>query len=121
EHVFRKWERKLFFSLEFSFKSAYAKLIKYAAQSTYGETDKRIYLTAQRIHSNSIRLPKEPEGAEIIAAGGDDLLISVPRWGGFTEIIPKFSSAEWAIKDISGNHQIAVSILADKNVDVSVL
>ncbi|MBW2939817.1 FAD-binding oxidoreductase [Zhongshania sp. CAU 1632] len=121
EHAFRKWERKLFFSAEFGLKSLYAKLIKYAAQSTYGETDKRIYLTAQRVQSNSIRLPKEPEGSEVVATGGDDYIMSVPRWGGFTEILPKFSISEWTISDISGNHQIAVSLLVDKDADVSSL
>lgn len=121
EHVFRKWERKLFFSAEFGVKSLYAKLIKYAAQSTYGETDKRIYLTAQRVQSNSIRLPKEPDGAEIIATGGDDYIMSVPRWGGFTEIMPRFSDTEWTISDISGNHQIAVSLLAETGADISSL
>jgi FAD/FMN-containing dehydrogenase len=121
EHAFRKWERKLFFSAEFTVKSLYAKLIKYAAQSNYGETDKRIYLTAQRVQSNSIRLPKEPEGAEIIATGGDDYLMSVPRWGGFTAIMPQFLKTEWTISDISGNHQIAVSLLTDTGADISKL
>lgn len=121
EHAFRKWERKLFFSAEFGVKSLYAKLIKYAAQSTYGETDKRIYLTAQRVQSNSIRLPKEPEGSEIVATGGDDYIMSVPRWGGFTEIMPKFLNTEWTISDISGNHQIAVSLLVNKDADISTL
>ncbi|CAA0079101.1 Decaprenylphosphoryl-beta-D-ribose oxidase [Zhongshania aliphaticivorans] len=121
EHFFRKWERKLFFSAEFGVKSLYAKLIKYAAQSSYGETDKRIYLTAQRVHSNSIRLAKEPDGAEIVATGGDDYIMSVPRWGGFTEIMPKFLKTEWSISDISGNHQIAVSLLAGQDADVSKL
>lgn len=121
DHAFRKWERKLFFSAEFGLKSLYAKLIKYAAQSTYGETDKRIYLTAQRVQSNSIRLPEEPEGAEIVATGGEDYIMSVPRWGGFTEIMPKFLNTEWTISDISGNHQIAVSLLAAKAADVSSL
>uniref|UniRef100_UPI0039C9C87C hypothetical protein n=1 Tax=Zhongshania aliphaticivorans TaxID=1470434 RepID=UPI0039C9C87C len=88
-------------------------------QSTYGETDKRIYLTAQRVISNSIRLPKEPDGVEMLAGGGDDFLMSVPRWGGFTKTMPRFASDEWAIRDISGNHQIVVSLLGSAGADVS--
>ncbi len=119
DHPLRKWERKLFFSAEFGLKSLYAKAIKYAAQSTYGETDKGIYLTAQRVISNSIRLPKEPDGVEMLAGGGDDFLMSVPRWGGFTKTMPRFASDEWAIRDISGNHQIVVSLLGSTGADVS--
>ncbi|WP_373096222.1 FAD-dependent oxidoreductase [Zhongshania sp.] len=121
DHPLRKWERKLFFSAEFGFKSMYAKAIKYAAQSTYGETDKRIYLTAQRVTRNSIRLAREPEGVEMLAGGGDDFLMSVPRWGGFTETMPRFAPDEWLISDISGNHQIVVSLLGAAGADVSAL
>ncbi|MDF1690864.1 MAG: FAD-dependent oxidoreductase [Zhongshania sp.] len=121
DHPLRKWERKLFFCAEFGLKSLYAKAIKYAAQATYGETDKRIYLTAQRVIGNSIRLPKEPDGVEMLAGGGDDFLMSLPRWGGFTKTMPRFASDEWAISDISGNHQIVVSLLGGAGVDVSAL
>ena len=56
-----------------------------------------------------------------MATGGEDYIMSVPRWGGFTEIMPKFLNTEWTISDISGNHQIAVSLLAAKAADVSSL
>ena len=121
DHPLRKWERKLFFSAEFGLKSLYAKAIKYAAESTYGETDKRIYLTAQRVMNNSIRLPKEPDGVEMLAGGGDDFLMALPRWGGFTKTMPRFASDEWAIMDISGNHQIVVSLLGQAGVETSAL
>ena len=45
--------------------------------------------------------------------------MSVPRWGGFTKTMPRFASDEWAIRDISGNHQIVVSLLGSTGADVS--
>ena len=45
-NMIRKYERKLFFTLEFGIKALYAKLIGFGAQTAYAPSEERIYLTA---------------------------------------------------------------------------
>ena len=107
----RKIERKLFFTLEFGFKELYAGAIKFAAKNTYDESDGKIYLT---LNSEISLQPEQIYPGNILATAGKDYLLSVPRWGGFTSLIPKLASLGVTFGDISGNGQIALSFLTDE-------
>ena len=129
--IVRKIERKLFFTAEFGIKTVYAKLIEWAAESTYGETDRLIYLTA--IESSSPEIDKAisrsdravaapvslPEQATIIASEGGEHLIAVPRWGGFTDTVPKLAKAGYDFRDISGNQRIVISLIVNEDAPVA--
>jgi len=111
DNFIRKLERKLFFSLEFGFKHLYAGAIKYAAQSSYEASDGNIYMIA------TSHIPLEASnlyGAKILASKEQQYLLSVPRWGSFSENIPKLANAGVTFNDISGNNAIAVSFITNK-------
>ncbi len=111
DNFIRKFERKLFFTLEFGFKELYAGAIKLAAKSTYDESDGNIYLTLQ---SEKTLQSEQIYPGDILATDDKKYLLSVPRWGGFTDLIPKLANLDVTFSDISGNNQIAISFLTDK-------
>ena len=109
----RKWERKFFFTLEFTFKAGYAELIEWAAKASYDEPVKDIYLltSGKSVGENvNIRVIKEKGGKGIIA---------VPRWGEFTKTILSLSDKDLVIQEISGNDEIVVSVLMDNNAQIN--
>ncbi|GAB6069658.1 hypothetical protein JCM30760_07550 [Thiomicrorhabdus hydrogeniphila] len=108
EHAMRKIERKLFFTLEFGFKSWYANLIKNAAEATYEKSDGLIYLVTSLPEKTMNQLP---ENVVVIYRGSDNVILSVPRWGEFTKNIPKLLEQGIQISEISGNKEIAVSFI----------
>ena len=105
----RKLERKLSFTLEFGVKAGYAKLIGWASKTAYGEKDTLIYLTA----TGKDGLAALPAPARIVQSDGPLHLISIPRWGPFTETLPRLAEAGLDFKDISGNTEIAISIIGE--------
>lgn len=111
ENFIRKTERKIFFTLEFGFKTLYAKLIGYAAQNTYEPSDGLVYLTVTIPKESVGKLPKK---VKILYSKNEDYIISVPRWGDFTKIMPVLSSVGIKIKDISGNKEIIISTITSK-------
>ena len=111
DNFIRKFERKLFFTLEFGFKELYAGVIKYAAKSAYDESDGKIYLTLQ---SEMTLQPEQIYPGKELATDGKEYLLSVPRWGGFTDLIPKLANLDVTFSDISGNDRIALSFLTDE-------
>lgn len=111
DNFIRKFERKLFFTLEFGFKELYAGVIKYAAKSAYDESDGKIYLTLQ---SEMTLQPEQIYPGKELATDGKEYLLSVPRWGGFTDLIPKLANLDVTFGDISGNDRIALSFLTDE-------
>lgn len=105
DHLLRKLERRLFFTLEFGFKSAYAKLIGFASHSTYGEKSDRIYMTVIAPQDDTTL----PVGVEQLASDGRSRLVSTLRWGPFTEASVQLAEAGYRFQDISGNRRIVVS------------
>ncbi|WPR70426.1 FAD-dependent oxidoreductase [Flavobacterium sp. NG2] len=109
--VIRKWERVLFFTFEFSFKAFYSKLIEIGASSTYEEPVNTIFLTV----ANDDAL-KEDSDIKVIERNGEKMMLSITRWGIFTEVMKELSDENIQIQDISGNDEIAVSVVSPVSV-----
>lgn len=107
----RKNERKLFFTLEFVFKTMYAEAIGYASKNTFDPSTGKIYMTINRA-ANSKPLPA---GVDVMESRGLQQLVSLPRWQGFTETLPALTAAGYSVEDISGNPMIAASIIVPSN------
>jgi len=106
----RKLERKLFFTAEFGIKALYAKAIGIAAQSAYEPSEGLIYVTATSAGSP----PMLPDDIKLIAQQQNAYLLAVPRWGRFTTAMPELAKAGLKFDDISGNKEIAVSVIVNK-------
>ncbi|WP_229838111.1 FAD-binding protein [Cellvibrio zantedeschiae] len=104
KNFIRKLERKLFFSLEFAIKTGYAKIIGYAATSSYEQSDGFIYMTAKG--AGDVQSP-----AKILEQKGDAYLLAVPRWGVFTAVLPDLVEQGFIFQDISGNTRIVLSYI----------
>jgi FAD/FMN-containing dehydrogenase len=112
----RKLERKLFFTLEFGFKTFYAKLIEFGAKTAYEQTDNLIYMTS--------RIPEDlvdtlPQSVNIIAEDNGFTLISIPKWGEFSRVVPLLAESGVEFIDISGNSRITLSIIAPQDAPVN--
>jgi FAD/FMN-containing dehydrogenase len=108
-HFVRKLERKLSFTLEYSLKSLYARLIQYGAESSYGVSSGQVVMWVRSpvdlpaVDSRVRVLQKFDEGHQVI---------ELPRWGDFSEILPKLLAAQVQIVEIAGNHQIVMTVIS---------
>jgi FAD/FMN-containing dehydrogenase len=110
KNFIRKLERKLFFSLEFTLKTGYAKLIGYAAQSSYEQSDGFIYMTAKG--AGNVQAP-----AKILEQKDDSYLLAIPRWGLFTKTLPILVEQGFVFQDISGNTRIVLSYIGNGDLN----
>lgn len=108
---FRKMERTLFFTAEFTFKAGYAKLIEWAAKASYEEPVTDIYLLISANDS------LQTSGLNIVHEQGDKKIIKIQRWGAFTKEILRISDHNLTIDDVAGNDEIVVSVLVPKNAE----
>ncbi|MFB3387246.1 FAD-binding protein [Flavobacterium sp. LAR06] len=111
----RKWERTMLFTVEFSFKAFYSKLIEWGAKSSYETPSNVIYLIVS--DTDSI---KESKDLKIIKRGiGHKMIIAVTRWAIFTTEMKKLSNQDVKIYEISGNDEIAVSVIMSKSKNLN--
>jgi hypothetical protein len=109
KNFIRKFERKLFFTAEFSFKALYAKLIGFGAATAYDAPAETVtillhgaLLNFQEIDERIVVLREFDTGHSVI---------TVPRWGPFTEIVPKLAAAGAKFVEIAGNDEIVITTL----------
>ncbi len=114
----RKLERKIYFTAEFVFKALYAKLIGFGAQTAYEQSDGLV--TMQVKMDAGLISSIDPRIKLLKDFGNNNLVVTLPRWGGFTEIIPKLAEAEIKFVNISGNDDILVTVIADKKTNESI-
>ncbi|HEY0769225.1 MAG TPA: hypothetical protein VGD31_02755, partial [Sphingobacteriaceae bacterium] len=105
---FRKVERMLCFTAEFTFKAAYAKLIEWGAKASYEEPVTTIYL----LGSTSDGLTTSQD-LRIIHELGDQKIIGITRWGAFTKTVLENADKNIAIQEIGGNDEIVISVIAE--------
>jgi FAD/FMN-containing dehydrogenase len=104
KNMIRKLERKLMFTGEFAFKSLYAKAIGFGSQATYGPSEG---IVTMHIVADAAKLASIDSRIEILRDFGDgDLVVTAPRWGGFTEVMPKLAAAGVRFVEINGNDEI---------------
>ena len=51
--------------------------------------------------------------------GEGDLIVTLPRWGGFTDIMPKLAAAGVEFVEISGNDEILITTLEDLELELT--
>ena len=49
--------------------------------------------------------------------GDGDLIVTVPRWGGFTEVMPKLAAAGARFAEISGNDEVVVTTVEPEQAE----
>jgi FAD/FMN-containing dehydrogenase len=109
----RKLERKLMFTGEFAFKALYAKAIGFASQSAYGPSEG---IVTMHVVGDAARIAAIDERVKILRDYGDgDLVITAPRWGGFTEVMPRLAAAGAGFVEINGNDEIVFTTVEDEN------
>lgn len=118
KNFIRKLERKISFTAEFVFKALYAKLIGFGAQTAYEQSDglvtMQVEMDARLISSIDPRIKLLKD------FGNNNLVVTLPRWGGFTEIIPKLAEAKIKFVNISGNDDILVTVITDKKTNENI-
>jgi hypothetical protein len=105
----RRSERKLAFSLEFIVKAGYAELIGYAAGSAYAAPQETVYAAVEAPAASELAI--DPRVKLVQSFGDGTHIVSIPRWGPFTEIVPKLAERGVRFLEIAGNDDIALSVI----------
>jgi FAD/FMN-containing dehydrogenase len=104
KNFIRKLERKLMFTGEFAFKALYAKAIGFGAQTAYGPSEG---IVTMHVAGDAQAVAAADPRMEILRDFGDgDLVVTAPRWGGFTEVMPKLAAAGVRFVEINGNDEM---------------
>ncbi len=108
--VIRKWERKIALSLEYSGKAVYGWLIKMATETTYAPYDSEMMIWMETI-PNPV-LQQEPRIRVIQQVDDTSVLIAIPRFDAFKDVIMLLARNDLQFIEIASNDEIMVTAIA---------
>lgn len=107
EHMPRKWERKLFLTVQYSLKTAYSRIIGAGTQAAYEAEDDVIYA---RIRNAPL------DGAPIVEKFADgSVLVKLPRYEPFQDAVKALARGGTEFVEIAGNDEILVTAIVKRD------
>ena len=95
-------------------KAGYGQLIEWAAKASYEAPVEKIYLMA----NSSEALPTNQD-LEVLYQEDSSQILSITRWGPFTETMKLLANYDIDIVEISGNDEILVSVIMQSGATLS--
>jgi len=111
-HVVRKWERRLFLSVDYVGEAFYCELIQLATHLTYGVAGSDTYAWIENARDSVFAA--NPHVRRVKAAGRDGYLVIIPRYHEFTPTALRLAQRGVRFADVAGNSEILVSALAPR-------
>lgn len=109
-HPIRKWERKLFLTLDYTVEAFYCWLIEKATHITYGVEPADTYAWVE--HATPELLQQLPRVKVIKQTGAGGFIVDLPRYQEFTSVAAGLAQRDIHFVEIAGNSQILISALA---------
>lgn len=112
-HVFRKWERKVWLSLDYGIEAVYCGLIRVASHAVYGIEEDVTYALIE--HAPEGLLASLPSVRRVNQAGPDSFIVEMPRYQKFTGAAGQLLRGQAGFVEIAGNTQIMVTAVVPRD------
>lgn len=112
-HPVRKWERKAFLTVDYTFEAFYCWLIQGATHLTYGEEPADTYAWID--DSDATLLQQLPRVKIVKQVGAQEFIVDMPRYQEFTAVASEFADHDVRFVEIAGNSRITISVLAPQS------
>lgn len=111
-HLLRKWERKLWLSIDYGIEGIYCGLIEKTSHAVYGIEEDVTYALIDNAPQAGFR--GLPGISAIKSAGVGSFIVKMPRYQKFTEAAGQLLRAQARFAEIAGNKQIMVTAIVPR-------
>ena len=109
-NIIRKWERRFALTTEYGVKALYAKAIGLGTATAYEADELRLVAWTEGDPATLADL----NDVNVLAAASPDILLDLPRYESFTQLVPPLAARRIDFMQIAGNSTIMVTVLAPR-------
>jgi len=107
-HPIRKWERKIYLTIDYAAEAFYCWLIEKGTHATYGREPDDTYAWVENL--DGALLPQIPHLKVVKRVSARADLVDIPRYQEFTEVASMLAQHGVRFVEIAGNSQITLSV-----------
>ena len=109
-HPIRKWERRIFLTIDYASEAFYCWFIEKGTHATYGREPDATYAWVENLDESL--LPQVPHLKMAKRMGPQAYIVDIPRYQEFTAVASMLAQHGVRFVEIAGNSQITLSVLA---------
>jgi hypothetical protein len=109
----RKWERKFYLSMEYGGKAVYGRLIRGGTEATYEPDEVELFAITEGIDEDV--LAQNPRVSILESFEDGRALTVIPRFQGFTDVVPGLVRQGVSFVEIAGNNEIMLTAFAPRD------
>jgi hypothetical protein len=109
-HPIRKWERRIFLTIDYAAEAFYCWFIEKGTHATYGREPDATYAWVENL--DEALLPQIPHLKVMKRLGPQAYIVDIPRYQEFTAVTSMLAQHDVRFIEIGGNSQITLSVLA---------
>jgi len=111
-HFARKWERKVFLSVDYGIEAFYCWMIEKATHASYGYEEDKTYVWIENA-SDQI-FTENPRIRKVKEVGPGTFIVVTPRYQEFTSVVQRLSAQGVRFVEIAGNDEVLVTAIAPR-------
>lgn len=116
-HLFRKWERKFFLTVDYAIEAFYCWAIEKLTHLTYGFEPAETYAWVE----NTTPAVLEASRAKVIKkVAPNAFVVDIPRYQEFTSVAVALAQENTRFIEVAGNTQILISAIAPMSIHIDV-
>ena len=112
-HPARKWERKLFLTIDYTIEAFYCWLIEKATHLAYGHEPADTYAWID--NADQALFQELPRVKKVKQVGPQAFIVDIPRYQEFSSVASALAERHVHFVEIAANSQIIVSVLAPQS------
>lgn len=112
-HPARKWERKMFLTVDYMIEAFYCWLIEKLTRISYGSEPTHTY--AWIGNANEVLFQQLPRVKKVQQVGPQAFIVDIPRYQEFTNVASALAERSVHFVEIASNSRIIVSVLAPES------
>jgi hypothetical protein len=109
-HPIRKWERRIFLTIDYAAEAFYCWFIEKGTHATYGREPDDTYAWVENLDEKL--LSQIPHLKVVKRLGPQAYIVDIPRYQGFTAVASMLAQHSVRFVEIAGNSHITLSVLA---------
>jgi hypothetical protein len=108
-HPIRKWERRIFLTIDYAAEAFYCWFIEQGTHATYGREPDETYAWVENL--DEMLLPQNPHLKVVKHVGPNACIVDIPRYQEFTVAASMLAQHGVRFVETAGNSQITLSVL----------
>ena len=118
QHIQRKWERRIFLSIDYAVEAFYCEALTLLTHAAYGVEPADTYATLDSV--TPAVFAQNPHIRVVKQLAPDSAIVIIPRYQEFTDTAVRLAQSSARFSDIAGNSEVLITAIVPSDIQLTI-